>query len=109
MQEKDKIWVEAWNVRLDWLIKLKKKTIQHSSIQKENSNYIKSNIIKYISSSSTLQCNLIEGPFVYKVMGALGDLRGSPQKCLSIWRGAEIKILKTDRGAKEKRTYLKEQ
>ena len=29
-------------------------------------------IIKYISSNSTLQCNLIEGRFIYKVTGALG-------------------------------------
>ena len=66
----------------DWLIKILKKTRQHSSVQKENSNQIKSNIIEYISSDSTLQSNLTEGPFIYKVTGALRDLWGVTTKIL---------------------------
>ena len=92
MQEKGKIWVEARNVRLT--DKVFKKARQHSSVQIENSNQIKLNqikIIKYISSNSTLQCNLIEGPFIYKVPGVLGFYGGSPQKYLSIV-GSEIKF-----------------
>ena len=65
-------------------------------------------LIKYISLNSTLRCNLIEGPFIYKVTGALGDLWGSPQKYLPIG-GSEMKILKANGGAKEKRMCLKEQ
>ena len=85
---------------LDWLIKFRKqKTALFSS--KENSNQIKSNIIKYISSNSILQCNLIEGPFTDKVTGALGDLWGVTTKLLVHW-GSEIKILKANGGAKEK-------
>ena len=97
----------------DWLIKFFKKTRQHSSVEKENSNQmksnpIKSNIIKYISSCSTLQCNLIEGPFIYKVTGALGDLWGVTTKLLVHWGGgSEIKILKDNGGANEKRMCLK--
>ena len=58
----------------DWLIKFKKKdkTILLSSKRK-----LKTNIVKYISLNSTLHitnCNLIEGPFIYKVTGVLGDL-----------------------------------
>ena len=62
---------------------------------------MKSNINKYISSNSILECNLIEGPFIYKVTGALRDLCGLPPKYLSIG-GSEIKILKANGGAKEK-------
>ena len=90
----------------DWLIKFRKR--QDSTLQFKKKTQIKSNIIKYISSNSILQCNLIEGPFIYKVTGALGDLWGSPQKYLSIG-GSEIKILKTNGGTKEKRMCLKEQ
>ena len=65
----------------DWLIKFRKdKTALFSSKRTQ----IKSNIIKYISSNSILQCNLIEGPFIDKVTSALSDLWGSPQKYLSI-------------------------
>ena len=65
----------------DWLIKFKKR--QDNIFQFKKKTQIKSNIIKYISSNSTSQCNLIEGPFIYKVTGVLGDLWGSPQKtCL---------------------------
>ena len=93
----------------DWLIKFRKdKTALFSSKRKLKSNQIKSNTIKYISSNSILQGNLIEGPFIDKVTGALGDLWGSPQKYLSIG-GSEIKILKANGGAKEKRMCLKEQ
>ena len=56
----------------DWLIKFRKR--QGSTLQFNKKTQIKSNIIKYISSDSILQCNLIEGPFIYKVTGALGDL-----------------------------------
>ena len=63
----------------DWLINFLKKTTLFSS-KKLKSNQIKSNIIEYISLDSTLQSNLIEGPFIYKVTGVLGDLWGSPQK-----------------------------
>ena len=80
MQEKGKIWVEASNVRL--ADKVLKKARQHSSVQKENSNQIKLTIIKYISSNSTLQCNLIEGPYIYKVTDVLGDLWGVTTKIL---------------------------
>ena len=45
MQEKGKIWVEAWNVRLT--DKVFKEARQHSSVQKENSNQIKLNQVKY--------------------------------------------------------------
>ena len=62
----------------DWLIKLKKKD------KRTLFQFKKKTQIKYISSNSTLQCNLIEGHFIYKVTGALGDLWGSPQKYLSI-------------------------
>ena len=41
----------------------------------------------YISLNSTLQCNLIEGPFIYKVTGAPWDLWRSSQKHLSIGGG----------------------
>ena len=88
MQEKDKIWVEAWNVRLT--DEVKKKTRQHSSVQTENSNQIKSNIMKYIPSNSRLQCDPIEGSFIYKVTGVLGDLWGSARKYLSIGRGGGV-------------------
>ena len=71
----------------DWLIRLTKdKTILLSSKRK-----LKSNIIIYISLNSTLQCNLIEGPFIYKVTGALWDLWGSSQKHLSIGGGIRNK------------------
>ena len=56
----------------DWLIKFRKR--QDSTLQFKKKTQIKSNIIKYISSNAMLQCNLIEGPFIYKVTGALGDL-----------------------------------
>ena len=44
-------------------------------------------------------------------MGVLGDLWGSPQKYLSIGGGgeSEIKILKANGGANEKKICLKEQ
>ena len=94
----------------DWLTKFLKRQDNTLQFKKENSNQVKSNkkLIKYISSNSTSQCNLTEGPFIYKVTGALGDLWGSPQKYLPIG-GSEIKILKANRGAKEKRMCLKEQ
>ena len=66
----------------DWLIKFRKR--QDSTLQFKKKTQMKSNIIKYISSNSILQYNVIEGPFIYKVMGALGDLWGSPQKYLCI-------------------------
>ena len=71
--------------------------MQDNTLQFKEKNQIKLNIIKYISSNSTLQCNLIEGPYIYKVMGELGDL---PQKYLFIV-GSEIKILKA-KGSKKK-------
>ena len=65
----------------DWLRKFRKdKTVLFSSKRK-----LKSNIIKYISSNSILQCNLIEGPFIDKVTGALGDLWGVTTKILVHW------------------------
>ena len=89
-----------------WLIRLKKdKPILLSSKRK-----LKSNIIIYISLNSTLQCNLMEGPFIYKVTGAPWDLWGSSQKHLqSFGGGLEIKILKANGRAKGKRMCLKEQ
>ena len=69
----------------DWLIRLKKdKTILLNSKRKLKSNII---IYIYISLKSTLQCNLIEGPFIYKVTGSPWDLWGSSQKHLSIGGG----------------------
>ena len=69
---------------------------------------MKLNIIKCISLSSTLQCNLIEGPCIYKVTGVLRDLwGGSPQKYLSIV-GSEIRILKANGRVKEKGMCLKD-
>ena len=59
-------------------------------------------MIEYISSDKTLQCNLIEGPFIYKVTGALGDLWGVTTKILVHWGGAEIKILKLMEGLMKK-------
>ena len=56
----------------DWLIKFLKR--QDNTLQFIKKTQIKLNIIKYISSNSTLQCNLIEGPYIYKVTGVLGDL-----------------------------------
>ena len=71
----------------DWLIMLKKdKTILLSSKRK-----LESNIIIYISLNSTLQCNLIEGPFIYKITGAPWNLWGSLQKHLSIGGGIRNK------------------
>ena len=57
----------------DWLIRLKQKD---NAPQFKKKTQIRSNIIKYISSNSTLQCNLIEGPFMYKVTGVLGIYGG---------------------------------
>ena len=57
----------------DWLIKFRK-DVQDSTLQFKKKTQIKSNIIKYISSNSILQCNLIGGPFIDKFTGALGDL-----------------------------------
>ena len=57
----------------DWLIKFRK-DVQDSTLQFKKKTQIKSNIIKYISSNSILQCNLIEGPFIDKVTVALEDL-----------------------------------
>ena len=89
----------------DWLIRLKKdKTILLGSKRK-----LKSNIILYISLNSTLQCNLIEGPFVYKVMGAQWDLWGSSQNTCPLEGGLEITILKANGRTKEKGMCLKEQ
>ena len=62
--------------------------------------------------NSTLECNLIEGPFIYKVMGAPWDLWGSSQKHLSIGGNKnflEIKILKANGRAKEIGMCLKQQ
>ena len=70
----------------DWLIKLKQKD---NTSRFNKKTQIRSNIIQYISSNSTLQCNLIEGPFIYKVTGVLEDLWGSSQKYLS--NGGEIR------------------
>ena len=68
MQEKGKIWVEERNVRLtDKVFKR-----QDNTLQFKKKTQIKLNIIKYISLNSTLQCNLIEEPFIYKVTGVLG-------------------------------------
>ena len=106
MQEKGKIWVEACLEVPDWLIKFRKR--QDSTLQFKKKTQIKSNIIKYISSNSMVQYKLIEGPFIYKVTGALGDLWGSPQKYLSIG-GSEIKIMKANGGDKEKGMCPKEQ
>ena len=65
----------------DWLIKFRKdKAALFSSKGK-----LKSNIIKYISSNSILQCNLIDGPFIDKVTDALGDLWGVTTKILVHW------------------------
>ena len=47
MQEKGKIWVEAWNVRLADKVFKKDKTTLFSSERKLKSNEIKSNQIKY--------------------------------------------------------------
>ena len=58
----------------DWLIKFLKR--QDNTLQFKKKTQIKLNIIKYISSNSTLQCNLIEGPYIYKVTGVLRDLWG---------------------------------
>ena len=82
----------------DWPTKFQKR--QDNTLRFKKETRIKLNIIKYISSNSTLQCNLIEGPYIYKVTGVLGDLWGSPQKYLSIV-GSEIKILKA-KGSKKK-------
>ena len=65
--------------------------------------------MKYIFSNSTLQCNLIKGPFIYKVTGALVELWRVITKILIHLGGSEIKIWKANGGAKEKRTCLKEQ
>ena len=67
----------------DWLIKFRKR--KDSTLQFKKKTQIKSNIIKYISSNSILQCSLIEGPFIYKVTGALGDLWGVTTKILVHW------------------------
>ena len=81
-----------------WLIKFRKdNTALFSSKRK-----LKSNQISNIFPQTQLQCNLIEGPFIDKVTGALGDLWGSPEKYLSIGE-SEVTILKANGGAKEKR------
>ena len=66
MQEKGRLWIEESNVRLADKV-LKDTTRQDSTLQFKKETQIKSNIIKYISSNSTLQCNLTEGPFIYKI------------------------------------------
>ena len=91
----------------DWLIKFRK-DVQDSTLQFKKKTQIKSNIIKYISSNSILQCNLIEGPFIDKVTSALGDLWGVNTKILVHW-GSEMEMLKASGGAKEKGMCLKEQ
>ena len=68
----------------DWLIKFRK-DVQDSTLQFKKKTKIKSNIIKYISSNSILQCILIEGPFIDKVTGALGDLWGVATIILVHW------------------------
>ena len=65
---------------LDSLIKFLKR--QDNTLQFKKKTQIKLNIIKYISLNSTLQCNLIEGPFIYKATGVLGDLWGVTTKIL---------------------------
>ena len=89
----------------DWLIRLKQKTTFLNSKKKTQ---IRSDII--ISSNSTLQCNLIEGPFIYKVtsVSVLGDLWSHHKNTCSLEEGLEIKILKANGRAKEKRMCLKE-
>ena len=52
MQEKGKISVEAWNVRL--ADKVFKKARQHSSFQKENSDQIKYNQIYFLELNITM-------------------------------------------------------
>ena len=91
----------------DWLMKFRKR--QDSTLQFKKKTQIKSNIIKYISSNSILQCNLIEGPFIYKIRGALEYLWGVTTKILVHGGGAEITILKANGGASDKRMCLKEQ
>ena len=68
----------------DWLIKFRK-GIQDSTLQFKKKTQVKSNIIKHISSNSILQCNLIEGPFIDKVTGALGDSWGVTTKIRVHW------------------------
>ena len=68
----------------DWLIKFRK-DVQDSTLQFKKKTQIKSNIIKYISSNSILQCNLTEGPSIDKVTGALGDLWGVTTIILVHW------------------------
>ena len=89
----------------DWLIRSKKdKTILLSSKRK-----LKSNIIIYISLNSTLQCNLIEGPFIYKVTVCRGIYGGHHKNTCPLEGGLEIKILKANGRAKGKGMCLKEQ
>ena len=90
----------------DWLIKFRKDKTALFSSKKETQT--KSNIIKYISSNSILQCNLIEGPFIDKVTDALSDLWGVTTKILVHW-GVRNKNLKANGGAKAKKMCLKEQ
>ena len=47
---------------------------QDNTLQFKKKTQVKLNQITYISSNSTLQCNLIEGRYIYKVTGVLGDL-----------------------------------
>ena len=62
-----------------------------------------------ITLNSTLQCNLIEGPFIYKVTGAPWDFWGHHKNTCPLERGLEINILKANGRAKVKEMCLKEQ
>ena len=59
--------------------------------------------------NSTLQCNLIEGPFIYKVTGAPWDLWGSSRNTCPLEGRLEVQILKVNGRSKEKGMCLKEE
>ena len=91
---------------LDWLIKFGER--QDSTLQFKKKTQIKSNIIKYISSNSILQSNLIEDLLSIKSRVHWG-IYGGHHKNTCPLGGSEIKIWKANGGAKEKRMCLKEQ
>ena len=105
MQEKGKIWVKVLSDMSDWLITVRKKTRQQSLLSSKRK--LKSNLIKYISSNSTLQCDLIEGPLFIKSRVCCGIYGGHRKNTCPLEGGLEIKILKANGRAKEKKDVRK--
>ena len=59
--------------------------MQDNTLQFKKKTQINLNIIKYISSNSTLQCNLIEGSFIYSHGCAGGFMGGHHKNTCPLW------------------------